>query len=160
MHTGRPSVNESVADVLVIGYGNDLRRDDGAGRWVADRLEELDLDGVETRSVPQLTPELALEVADRPMVVFVDASLDADHLSVDIVERTSETSTVMTHHGSPAALLDLGANVGSQPDVAHVVSIPASDLEMGFDFSVRTAQAAEEAVQRVIELTGASTPTS
>ena len=45
-------------DSLVIGYGNDLRSDDGAGRAVADRISEMELPGVAVRSVMQLTPEL------------------------------------------------------------------------------------------------------
>ena len=51
-----------VAEILIVGYGNDLRSDDGAGRVVASRVEAMDLPGVVVRSQSQLTPELALLV--------------------------------------------------------------------------------------------------
>ena len=57
-----------LTDTLVIGYGNDLRTDDGAGRWVAERIESFDLPGVSVRSVPQLTPELTLDIAGTRLV--------------------------------------------------------------------------------------------
>ena len=97
-----------MADALVIGYGNDLRSDDGAGRWVAQQIDDRGLDGIEVRSVAQLTPELALEIAGRSVVVFVDASVDVRELTIDEVEASSEASTVMTHHGNPADLLSRG----------------------------------------------------
>ena len=46
----RPSAKCSVTDAFVVGYGNDLRSDDGAGRWVADQIEARRLPGVAVRS--------------------------------------------------------------------------------------------------------------
>jgi hypothetical protein len=51
--------------VLVVGYRNDLRANDGAGRVVADRIEAMQLPGVAVWSVSQLTPGLALEITGR-----------------------------------------------------------------------------------------------
>ena len=141
-----------MADALVIGYGNDLRSDDGAGRWVAQQIDDRGLDGIAVRSVAQLTPELALEIAGRSVVVFVDASVAVRELTIDEVAASARASTVMTHHGNPADLLRLVDQVGAQPGSAHVVSIPASNLEMGFEFSAETHAAAEAAVQRIIDL--------
>ena len=46
--------------VLIIGYGNPLRADDGVGWQAARRLAELRQDEfVETLALHQLTPELA-----------------------------------------------------------------------------------------------------
>jgi hydrogenase maturation protease len=141
-----------VADALVIGYGNDLRTDDGAGRWVADRLDELALEGVEVRSVSQLTPELALIVAGRDVVVFVDASVDTAELTIAEVDASMAGSGVMSHHGDPATLLTMAASVGPRPDRAYVVSIPASDLGMGLELTPATLAAAELAVTRIVDL--------
>jgi hydrogenase maturation protease len=141
-----------VADALVIGYGNDLRTDDGAGRWVADRIDEMGIEGVEVRSVSQLTPELALLVAGRDVVVFVDASVDTAVLTVGEVDESSVGAGVMSHHGDPATLLSMAATVGQRPARAYVVSIPASDLGMGLDLTASTRAAAEEAVTRIAAL--------
>ena len=140
--------------MLVIGYGNDLRSDDGAGRAVADAIADRALPGVEVRSMSQLTPELSLEIAGRTTVVFVDADVDATELRTRRVVAGSAGDRVMTHHGDPATLLELTSTVGETPAEAFVVSIPATNLEMGFEFSPPTAKAIDEAVDFIVELAG------
>ena len=71
-----------MTDLLVIGYGNDLRSDDGAGRAVAEMVSDLDLPGVEVRTMSQLTPELSLAITGRAKVVFVDADVDATEVAM------------------------------------------------------------------------------
>ncbi len=141
-----------MTDALVVGYGNDLRSDDGAGRWVADQVEALDLPGVVVRSMSQLTPELALEVAGRECVVFVDADVDVTETTVRPVEPDATTGRTMTHHGDPATLLAMVPAVGDPPGRVHLVSIPAGNLEMGLTMTAGTRAAAEEAVTRVVGL--------
>ncbi|HEY9173382.1 MAG TPA: hydrogenase maturation protease, partial [Verrucomicrobiae bacterium] len=57
------SAGQPIADLLVIGYGNTLRRDDGIGPKVAEAVAELNLPGVRSLACPQLTPELAEPIA-------------------------------------------------------------------------------------------------
>ncbi len=135
--------------VLVIGYGNDLRCDDGVGRWVADQIAALELPNVEVRSIMQLTPELALEIVDRRLVVFVDASVGAATVSIRAVEPEPD-ATVMTHHGDPASLLAFGSMLGAAPERTMLVSIPAPDLGIGYGLSPRAAAAARDALDRIL----------
>mgnify|MGYP001816400947 CR=1 FL=1 len=137
------------APILVIGYGNDLRSDDGAGRWVADRIDAMGLAGVEARSIMQLTPEVSLDIVERRWVVFVDASVETEELRVDEIEPTPG-ATVMTHHGDPASLLAVSEMVGQPPERATLVSIPARNLEMGNSFSPPAERAARAAVDRIV----------
>ena len=58
---------------LVIGYGNTLRSDDGAGQRVAEKIGQWELPGVGALAVHQLTPELAENIAQADAVIFVDA---------------------------------------------------------------------------------------
>ena len=63
--------------ILIIGYGNSLRGDDGAGLLLAEGLEEAwqaRQVEVERLAVHQLTPELTLEISREEVtsVVFVD----------------------------------------------------------------------------------------
>lgn len=142
-----------MTDVLVVGYGNDLRSDDGAGRRVADAVAGI----ADVLSVPQLTPELALAVADRDTVVFVDADVDVTRLTVRPVESIPGQS-VMTHHGSPAALLALVPEVGSAPGEAWMLSIPASNLDLGEELSPRTRVATEAAIEWIRHLVRGGRP--
>ena len=142
----------SRAPILVIGYGNDLRSDDGAGRRVADQIDALDLPGVEVRSIMQLTPEVSLDIVDRRWVIFVDASLETDGLQVEDVEPTPGP-TVMTHHGDPASLLAVVSTVGEPPDRATLISIPAEELGMGSTFSPTAERATRDAVELIVART-------
>lgn len=144
--------NSDVVEALVVGYGNDLRGDDRAGRIVASLIEEADLPGVAVLAQSQLTPELALEVAKADIVVFVDASVDTAELDVALIEAGVAGSQAMSHHADPATLLRLARDLGRMPDTAYIVSIPATNLELGFDLSPATAQAIDEAVAVIAEL--------
>jgi len=137
---------------LVIGYGNDLRSDDGAGRVVADRVARLGLPGVTVRSLSQLVPELALAIAEMDLVVFVDASIDAVEPTVALVGPQTVDASATTHYADPATLLGMTATVGSVPDRAFVVSIPVSNLDLGFELSPPTARAVDLAVELVADL--------
>jgi hydrogenase maturation protease len=62
----------AVKRVLVIGYGNPGRLDDGLGPALAERLE--DVPGVTVDSGYQLAVEDAAAVAEHDVVVFADAA--------------------------------------------------------------------------------------
>ena len=139
-----------MAEILVVGYGNDLRSDDGAGRVVASRIEALDLPGAHVRSQSQLTPELALEITRADVVVFVDANVDCKEMAVHPIQAGERGTQSMSHHTDPAALLLLAADLGRGPPRAYTASIPATNLELGFDLSPATAAAVEEAVEAIV----------
>ena len=61
--------------VLVIGYGNPGRLDDGLGPALAERLEKLSIPGVTVDANYQLTVEDAATVAEHDVVVFADAAV-------------------------------------------------------------------------------------
>jgi hydrogenase maturation protease len=60
--------------VLVLGYGNPGRLDDGLGPALAEAIEKLHLPGVDTDADYQLTVEDAAAVAEHDVVVFADAA--------------------------------------------------------------------------------------
>ncbi len=134
---------------LVIGYGNDLRSDDGAGRVVAARVSALDLSGVKVRSVSQLTPELALEITRFDLVIFVDASVDVTETTTTPVRAAPTQPAAMTHYGSPESLLGMTATIGPVPARVYAVSIPVSDLGLGFELTPSTELGVEAAVSAI-----------
>ena len=101
----------------------------------------------------QLTPEVSLLAAGRSLVVFVDASVDTTELTMTEVSAEDGAAegpgSVMTHHGNPASVVSMAASVGEPPRRAVLVSIPASNLEMGFEFSPATAAAVDAAVSAI-----------
>ena len=61
--------------ILVLGYGNPGRGDDGLGPALAERIESLDIAGVTVDAAYQLNIEDAAAVADHDLVIFVDAEV-------------------------------------------------------------------------------------
>lgn len=143
------------ARYLVIGCGNDLRSDDRAGREVVRRIEALAVDGVTVRSVTQLVPELAVDVAHADHVVVVDASVDVDELTVselDVDEHASASGST-THHVTPASLVHLARMLdGLPPTSVTIVAVPAHDLGFGEMMSAPTTTAINEAVTLLTHL--------
>ena len=136
--------------VLVVGVGSDLRRDDAAGRHVAEEIEALSLGGVAVRVVTQLVPELVEPISAADRVVFVDASVAVRVVTVGPVEPLAETGA--SHHATPGALLGLAARLGLTCPPAFLVEVPAHDLSLGEGLSAETAAALPEAVDAVATL--------
>ena len=120
------------APVVVIAVGNPSRGDDAIGPALAARLEREDLPGVEVIVDYQLQVEHALDLEDRQLAVFVDASISTPApCSVDVVlpERDASHST---HSLSPAALLETYVRcTGRQPPPARVLAVRGERFELG-----------------------------
>jgi len=64
--------------MLVIGYGNPGRLDDGLGPAFAEQVQELKLPDISVESNYQLNVEDAELISKFDLVVFADASVDAN----------------------------------------------------------------------------------
>jgi hydrogenase maturation protease len=140
---------------LVIGYGNGLRSDDGAGTSVARLLATPDDVAVLVRD--QLVPELAADLQGRAVVVFVDAATTLGPGTVAVRRlTTSEAAETprLTHHFGPAALLLLAERLYGARPCAFLVTIGAASFALGEDLSPEVAAALPEAaavVRRLID---------
>lgn len=137
-------------DILVLGYGSDLRGDDAAGRRVAEAVAARALTGVRVQSLPQLAPEVADDLTRCRLAIFVDASTTDDQVHVRELEPVPP-SWRMSHAASPASLLGLAAAMGTAPQ-AVVVSVPARQFELGASLSPATSRHVADAVERVVDL--------
>lgn len=136
-----------MAERLVIGVGNDLRRDDGVGRLVADSIDRLGLPGVEVACVSQLVPELVERMAAAGRVVVVDADIDVEVVTVRTA--VADGPPHMTHHGSAESLLALAATIGLAMPPVQVVGVPAEDFGMGEGLGPVAARSVGSAVDIV-----------
>jgi hydrogenase maturation protease len=138
--------------LLVIGYGNTLRRDDGAGPAVAEHFAALGIAGIEVLTCPLLTPELAEAVAQSPRVVFVDASIEGSP-TVQLRELVPATSSqIMAHAADPRTILALARDVYASTPRAWCVTIPAFDLGFGTECSDRAREGIAEAIRLIHQL--------
>jgi len=117
--------------VLIIGYGNDLRGDDGVGPKTVEAVAALELPGVQCRTCHQLTPELAETISRASRVVFVDAGVESGE-SVEVAALSAtEDAAARTHAVSPAALLAMARELYGKCPPAWLVTIPIESTAHG-----------------------------
>ncbi|MGD1012483.1 MAG: hydrogenase maturation protease [Acidimicrobiales bacterium] len=142
--------------VLVIGYGNPLRGDDGAG-WRAAELLALDprLQGATVLARHQLTPELAEDVSQATLLVLVDASEEpgtAGRVSTARVTATPTSGPVFTHHVDAAGLVQLAATLFGQSPPAVQVTVRVADVQPGTTLSPQVEGAMANVVDAVVDV--------
>jgi hydrogenase maturation protease len=141
------------ADVLVIGYGNTLRGDDGIGPAVAADVAALGLSGVRVIVTHQLTPELAANLADARLAVFIDAATGGESVTGVQIEA-AEAGAVLTHVGDPREPLALCVAVYRRCPEAWLVTAAGADFDLHDGLSPtgrENAQAALGFVKSLIE---------
>jgi hydrogenase maturation protease len=138
--------------VLVVGYGNTLRGDDGVGWHAARRLAaDPRLEGATVLARHQLTPELATDIASASLVVLVDASIAGAPGSVSVrwIRPRPDRPPAWSHHLDPEALAGLaGALYDAVPPMA-VVSVASTSLAVGDRLSATLERALPEVVETV-----------
>ncbi len=137
--------------VLVVGYGNELRTDDGVGPAVAARLlADPRLGDTDVLAAQQLTPELAFDASRASLLVLVDAAADVPAGAVSVRHLDPDGAAggePMTHHVDPAGIVGLAAELfGAAPPVV-LVSVGAASLDLG----VGLTPVVEAAVPRAVE---------
>jgi hydrogenase maturation protease len=144
-----PAKQEPPAGLLVIGYGNTLRRDDGVGPKVAEAIAALALPGVRTLACPLLTPELAEAVSQARLVIFVDAAVDTPREVQLRKLAPADSSQIMAHAASPTTMLALARDVFGHSPEAWWLTIPVEDLRIGEEFSPLAQRGFETAMQEI-----------
>jgi Ni,Fe-hydrogenase maturation factor len=104
------------AGVLVIGYGNALRTDDGVG-WHAARLLAGDprFADVGVVALHQLTPELAFDLSLVSLVVLLDATTETPAGTVTVRSIAEAEATAGGDAGTGAWPRDRGEAAGLPP---------------------------------------------
>ena len=135
---------------LLIGIGNRLRGDDGAGPVLIEQLAAEGDGRLRTLTVHQLTPELAAVLAGASSVLFVDACLAQPRLTLTAITAAApgpgsrspgQGVGCFSHQLKPAQLLALSRAVyGAQPPAWQLL-IPAERLEPGEALSPTTRRA-------------------
>ena len=143
-----------IAGVLVIGYGNPLRGDDGAGPKVVEAIEELHLPQVRTLICQQLSPEHAEPIAWARTVIFVDAAVDAPK-EVQLRQlEPNKSSQLMAHAADPRTMLALARDVFGHCPEAWWLTIPAAKLGFSEELSPVARQGYEVALEQIRTLAG------
>jgi hydrogenase maturation protease len=177
-------MNEKRAQILIVGYGNPLRGDDGVGWHIACYLAGWDTPGIERaargekRSHPlsrpdfspqvaivpchQLMPELADMVSQSRLVIFIDAcqGTPAGAVSckrVAAAEHQVKEVGIFSHHFTPALLLTWTEQLyGSYPE-GMVISVNGESFEYSEHVSLAVLEAVPVVLECVDKLVGGKT---
>jgi hydrogenase maturation protease len=132
--------------VLVIGYGNTLRGDDAVGVRAAEKIAE-QFPGVRSLTVHQLTPELAVDVADADLVILFDADATIQEVTTRVVEE-DEPVHPRSHFVSPSYLRSFSRELyGRIPKHMVVIGIPAVSFELTEHLTAEASVNVEHAVE-------------
>jgi hydrogenase maturation protease len=130
-----------MARILVLGYGNPMRSDDGLGWQIAvDLFRTNGCPDVEVLPCHQLTPELAPAVSRVDVVIFVDCEQGGNPGEIRCREVRSESIPLsFTHHLTPGALLALSSELFGACPRAWLLSIQGQEYSPGESFSPTVA---------------------
>lgn len=138
-----------VKPVLLFGYGNLSRGDDALGPLLLEYIEGIaNLDTIEILTDFQLQIEHALDLENRELVLFVDASVSCDN-AFDFTElEPARDKSYTTHAMSPAAVLDVYQEIRKQtPPPCFLLSIKGEAFELGEALSANAEQHLAQACQ-------------
>jgi hydrogenase maturation protease len=131
--------------ILIYAFGNPGRQDDGLGNRLVEELEpwlrEKGLDNVELESNYQLNIEDAANIADKDIVVFVDASVeDIDDFHLGLVEPSEGRSEFTMHAASPAYILALCIRLYQKHPETYLLQVRGYEWEFLEELSRKATQ--------------------
>jgi hydrogenase maturation protease len=140
------AVDLKTPKVLVLGYGNPGRMDDGLGPAAAARIERLGWSGVAINDPYQLSLEDSIDIAEHDVVWFIDASKTG---STPFEERRLTAAGHIdfdSHHMNPETLLAIASRYCDKTPEAWLIEVRGYEFDFCEGFSIRAQDNLEQAV--------------
>ena len=135
--------------VLILGYGNPLRADDGFGWQAAERLMA-EAPNLDIRALHQLTPELAEPLSQANHAIFIDAAREGVPGELRQHPVEPQPAGAFTHHITPPALLALARDLYGRVPQAVLFTAAGASFEHGMELSADVQQAVGKVCERVL----------
>ena len=138
--------------ILLYGYGNPGRQDDGLGVLLVEELEKWSrinqIDSIDFDSNYQLNIEDALLISDYEMVIFADASIEEiDDVELTRVVATQKTEFTM-HAMTPGFVLHLCESLYGKSPPTFLMHLKGYH----FEFQAELSDKAQENLHKGLEL--------
>ncbi|WP_333823181.1 hydrogenase maturation protease [Pinisolibacter sp.] len=132
--------------LVVLGWGNDARGDDGLGPLLLGRIAALDLPHVTVVEDFQLQIEHAMDLEAADLALFLDASVAAPAPFAFTETGPRDDASHSTHALSPEAVLAVFARVlGRDPPPAFVLAMRGEAFELGSGLGAAAAEGLDAA---------------
>ena len=139
---------------LIIGYGNTIRGDDGAGPRAVELLQAMVASpDVELLALHQLTPELMEPISRASRVIFIDAA--AAGTPGEVRQRPVEpdrSSADFTHHATPGALLAGAQALYGRAAEAYLITVTGGDFSLSSELTSLVSQSLDQVCATVLRL--------
>jgi hydrogenase maturation protease len=144
----------NAVDTVVIGIGNDYRRDDGVGPFVAAAISERKLPGVRVVTGIEDPMDLLDVWSGAALAVVIDAAVASPSTPGRIrrgaADDVAMTGGVSTHGLDVTRAVALGRALGRAPDRLVVFTVEAANTGHGVGLTPRVAAAVSEVVAAAV----------
>jgi hydrogenase maturation protease len=145
----------SVYKILIYGYGNPGRQDDGLGNAFVEKLEkwvhENHLQGFEFDSNYQLNIEDAAAIADKDLVIFADASTEKIESFILTPVDASTKVAFTTHAASPGYIIGLCKKIYNRIPPTYLLHIKGYEWDFKEGLTKKAKQNLEESLKAIKE---------
>ena len=141
--------------ILIYGYGNPGRQDDGLGPAVVAAMETRadEFPHVEYDCNYQLNIEDAMNIREYDAVIFADASLDCNEPFEFYRLEPAKKITFTTHAMSAESVLALGVDMYGDIPECYMLAIHGYEWEMGYEeLSARAVRNLDRAMDFLVKL--------
>jgi hydrogenase maturation protease len=122
-------MSDGAGKVLLIGYGNPGRLDDGLGPALADAIAKLAIPGVTVDAAYQLNVEDAAAIAEHDVVVFADADLAGPEPYWFRRIEPKAAWSFSTHSIDPDAVLGMAQQMFKAKTEGYILGIRGYDFD-------------------------------
>jgi len=143
------SRSETEVKVLVVGFGSPIRGDDAVGWLAGERLEhELDARTARVVVCHQLLPELAEQISEAELVIFIDACCNrpAGQWGFEAVEPASAARRGIGHDCDAGELLAMARRLFHRCPPAVMLSVGVRSFDFGCELSPPVRRALQQVV--------------
>ena len=153
--------------ILVCGYGNPFRTDDGVGHILAENIEKvLGERGEETELSleHQLLPELAEDFSRFDLLIFCDARVpsedggDVDGYRIEEIAPDPHLEGLNIHSIGPGWLLSLARSLGRGVPPSVLISVEGESFDFGDEITPECRERMESAEAAFLKWFGEKYP--
>ena len=140
-------MTESKKKILLIGFGNPARADDGLGPALAEIIESKNFSDVTVEADYQLTIEDSAQVAENDIVIFADASANCGEPFSFEPLTARESGSFSSHSVEPAEVMALAENLFGSKARGFILAIRGYEFDQ---FGAALTEKAKANLQKAV----------
>lgn len=142
---------------VILAWGNDFHRDDGAGRRAAATLRAMALPGVEVHDFNQLVPEHCELLVGADRVIFLDAYPAAPGQGAMLLPLHGQQAIALPrscfgHAMQPHEIARMAADLYGAETDAWLAAIPGFEFDLGEELSAGARRGLADILEQIMTL--------